>query len=1011
MILDHIVDNIILRPTININMSMIHMNFNQGSVNTVLTNNNGTAINNQNNHNMSPTIQAANTSATTTAAAASSMYSTNDTTRTASDSDAGGGHAQNGRGPPDDNGIAQNNCPPDGNGTAQQTDTTNNELAFETDGSGNIIFPPNLLGVEIKDITKDEKRIDSNLEAYKLFKSWPEGKLLAECEKDKKRKLVLQGLSDLRNKILEKSRKCAREHMSLVCFKEGLIKEDTGNYLSVRNLVSASSKTSLKTVFDETPSLLCSFLMKTFIQNFSPLEFDNWLIPKVKAWCSKAENIERPTHRPFTFKTTFEDGKSTRLVKHEICKIAVKGANAALQSFLSYVYTVYGYTLVRSSNKGKDKDEGSMLVEMKYIMSLDGRLLELNELNLNNNSSANKERNVYLKINLKRFPNLVAHKELLTEDKATHARAVFDEFKLQNSNLNHHAFLFAMELKRVHLHPDAHVQTLLTRQLKLAQKVFVGQSNDQSSEHARAKFDLEKRFSKSAPSEASSNPRSDLTDDNSVAAVLAAPSEASSNPRPDSTEDNSAAAILTSLSNSLQARSNETRQGLIRLLLASNNQSQLLSSSGNVVRTTRPATMREQQELSRQHQATMSSQSSLNRTEGTLPQPNAEGNRVGAAGNSLVNDVDDGLGGDGGGWNDDDEESINDLGDGGASNDKESTNHHLENKSLSKLERRHQGIKKSRKDWGGMMLARAQKFQQSSGGQESSSSPSYSSSSESDSDSDDDVIKKRRQKLKEERKKRPSRIDSDSSSESSSDSEEDDSEDEDSGEGKNDKECAGVCNGYRCTYSGLSVLQCSHSSCRKSVHQNCQDEWELAEGIKKSTEPYCASHHPENLANEMLDSEEDPIPPKKKRKVAKNNNTLRAGDRIALYSQFSTTDVKYAWSSGTIVSDSETAELINETDGEWYSQVEIEWDKIVSKNGNIAYDGGVLKTNLWRSNCSEENDIELLTATREKRDLLATWIVGDEVNEIMNLQLQKQGIKFEVVSHSVCLSRAPLSRH
>ena len=44
---------------------------------------------------------------------------------------------------------------------------------------------------------------------------------------------------------------------------------------------------------------------------------------------------------------------------------------------------------------------------------------------------------------------------------------------------------------------------------------------------------------------------------------------------------NSAAAILTSLSNSLQARSNETRQGLIRLLLASNNQSQLLSSSGN----------------------------------------------------------------------------------------------------------------------------------------------------------------------------------------------------------------------------------------------------------------------------------------------------------------------------------------------------------------------------------------------------------------------------------------------
>jgi len=1008
MILDHIVDNIILRPTINININMHTFQFNHGQ-NTVMTDNTGTIHNH--NHDMSPTTKAtANTSATTTAAASSSMYS-NNTTRTASDSDAGGGHAQNGRGPPDDNGIAQNNCPPDGNGTAQQTDTTNNELAFETDGSGNIIFPPNLLGVEIKDITKDEKRIDSNLEAYKLFKSWPEGKLLAECEKDKKRKLVLEGLSDLRNKILEKSRKCAREYMSLLCFKEGLIKEDTGNYLSVRNLVSASGKTSLKTVFDETPSLLCSFLMKTFIQNFSPLEFDNWLIPKVKAWCSKAENIERPTHRPFTFKTTFEDGKP-RLVKHEICKIAVKGANAALQTFMSYVYTVYGYTLVRSSNKGKDKDEGSMLVEMKYIMSLDGRLLELNELNLNNNSSANKERNVYLKINLKRFPHLVAHKELLTKDKATHARAVFDEFKLQNNNLNHHAFLFAMELKRVHAHPDAHVQTLLTRQLKLAQKVFIGQSNDQSSEHARAKFDMEKRFFKSAPSEASSNPRSDSTDDNSVAAVLAALSEASSNPRPDSTEDNSAAAILTSLNNSLQARSNEARQGLIHLLLASNNQSQLLSSSRNVVRTMRPATMREQQELSRQHQATMSSQSSLNQTEGTLPQPNAEGNRVGAAGNSLVNDVDDGLGGDGGDW-DDDEESINGLGDGGASNDKESTNHHLENKSLSKLERRHQGIKESSKDWGGMMAVRAQRNQQSSGGQESSSSSSYSSSSESDSD--DDVIEKRRQKLEEERKKPPSRSYSDSSSESSSDSEEDDSEDEDSGEGKNAKECAGVCNGYRCTYSGFSVLQCSHLGCRKSVHLNCQDEWELAKGINQSTEPYCASHHPENPAKEMLDSEQedDPIPPKKKRKMAKNKNTLKVGDRIALYSLFSTDDVDYAWSSGTIVSDSETAELINKTDGECYNDVEIEWDKIVSKNGNIAYDGGVLKTDLWRSNCSEENDIELLmpTATREKRDLLATWIVGDEVNEIMKLQLQKQGIKFEVVSHSVCLSRAPLSRH
>ena len=981
MILDHIVDNIILRPTINININMHTFQFNQGR-NTVMTNNTGT--NHNQNHDMSPTTQAtANTSATTTAAAASSMYS-NNTTRTASDSDAGGGHAQNGPGPPDDNGIAQNNCPPDGNGTVQQTDTINNELAFETDGSGIIIFPPRLLRVETKEI-KDKKNIESNLEAYKLFNSWPEGKLLAECEKEKKRKIVSEGLSDLRNKILENSRKYAREYMCLLCYKEGLIKEDTGKYSSVRNLVSASSKTSLKTVFDETPSLLCSFLMKTFIQNFSPLEFDHWLIPEVKAWCSKAENIERNTHRPFTFKTTFEDGK-TRLVKHEISKIAVKGANAALQTFLSYVYNVYGYTLVRSSNQGKDKDEGSMLVEMKYIMSLDGRLLELDELNLNNNSSANKERNVYLKINLKRFPHLVAHKELDKKDKATHARAVFDEFKLQNSNVNHYAYLFALELKRTHQHhhqADAYGQTLLTRHLKLAQKNFIGQSNDQSSHHACAKFDLEKRYFKPAPSEASSNPRSDSTDD--------------------------AAAILAGLSNSLQARSNEARQGLIRhaLLLASNNQSQLLSSSRNVVRTMRPATMREQQELSRQHQATMSSQSSLNRTEGTLPQPNAEGNRVGAAGNSLVNDVDDGLGGGGGDWNDD-EKSINDLrdggenGNGGAWNDKESTNHHLENNSLSKLERQHQGIKESSKNWGGMMAVRAQKNQQSSGGQESSSSSSYSSSSESDSD--DDVIKKRRQKLEEERKKPRSRSDSDSSSESSSDSEEDDSEDEDSGEGKNAKESAGVCNGYRpCNYSGLSVLQCSHSGCRKSVHQNCQDEWELAEGINKSTEPYCASHHPENPAIEMLDSEEDdPIPPKKKRKVAKDKNTLRVGDRIALYSRFST-DVNFAWSSGTIVSDSETAKLMNKTDGEWYNQVEIEWDKIVSKNGNIAYDGGVLKTNLWRSNCSEENDIELLmpTATREKRDLLATWIVGDEVNEIMKLQLQKQGIKFEVVSHSV----------
>jgi len=65
--------------------------------------------------------------------------------------------------------------------------------------------------------------------------------------------------------------------------------------------------------------------------------------------------------------------------------------------------------------------------------------------------------------------------------------------------------------------------------------------------------------------------------------------------------------------------------------------------------------MSEQQELSRQHQAIMSSQSSLNQTKGALPRPNAEGNGVGAAGKDLlINDEDDDLGGGGGGdddWN------------------------------------------------------------------------------------------------------------------------------------------------------------------------------------------------------------------------------------------------------------------------------------------------------------------------------------------------------------------------
>jgi len=86
-------------------------------------------------------------------------------------------------------------------------------------------------------------------------------------------------------------------------------------------------------------------------------------------------------------------------------------------------------------------------------------------------------------------------------------------------------------------------------------------------------------------------------------------------------------------------------------------------------------------------------------------------------------------------------------GNGGAWNDKESTNHHVENHSLSKLERQHLCIKKSSQGWSRKMAVRAQRNQQSSQGQESSSSSLYSSSSESDSISDDDDIKKRRQKL------------------------------------------------------------------------------------------------------------------------------------------------------------------------------------------------------------------------------------------------------------------------
>ena len=980
-----IVNNIILRPTtININMNSNTFNQQSWQVNTV---NNG--MNSNTNHNMSPTTQAtAKTTATTTTAASSSMDSN---TSTASGSDAGAAatHAQN-NGPPDDNGTAQNNGPPDDNGTAQQTDAINNDQAFETDEMGNLIFPPHLLKIEIKDMKK-ESHIISHLDAYKLFKN---GNRLADFEKDNKSKILSKGLVDLRNKILEVSRNYAYEYMSFLCYKEGLIKEGT-KYSSVRDLVSGSSKTSLKTVFDETPSLLCSFLMKIFIQKFSPLEFDHWLIPKVKTWCSKAENIDRNTHRPFTFKTTFwEDGKS-RLVKHEISKIAIKGANNALHTFLLYVYNLYGYTLLRSSNKGKDKeDQGNMLVEMKYIMSLDGGLLDFDDLNLNNNnSSTNKERNVYLKINLKRFGHLKLLKKKSKDEvldkkgNATHARAVFEEFNRKNSYVQHYAHMLAMELKRTSS-ADGYGQTVLNCHLKVAQKIFNGQSNDQSSHHASAKLDLEQRFFKSAPLEASSNRRSYST-----------------------------AEGIAGLSNSLQATSNEVRQVLSNtcqhpecqntaalgrlcvshatlLLLASNNHSQPVSSSTTV-----------------RNVVSMPSQSSLNQSKGSLPQPNPEGNGVGAAGkDSSINDEDNDLG-DGGGngvgaagkdssINDED----NDLGDGGGGNgatsEDESINDQGKKNPPSRMDRQLAGVVNSRSQWSIKVKERLQRSQQSSGEQESTSSSSYSSSSDSDCSSDDnDIIQKRRRKLEQDRKR--SRGDSDSSSESS-DSEEDDSEDE---------ECVGVCNGYRnCKYSGLSLLRCSHQGCRRSVHQNCQDGWELTQEINDpSIEPYCANHHPAvydpSTINEMPNSEEDdPLPQKKKRKLVKKK-TLSGGKRIAFYSHLD--EVDHAWSAGTIVSDSERAQLINKTDGECYNDVEIEWDEIVSKKGEIAYYGGVYKTDLitkYQVQPTEEN-LQLLmpTTVEEKEDLLNTWIVGEKANEIMELQLQERGIKFEV-RKPFCLS-------
>lgn len=60
-------------------------------------------------------------------------------------------------------------------------------------------------------------------------------------------------------------------------------------------------------------------------------------------------------------------------------------------------------------------------------------------------------------------------------------------------------------------------------------------------------------------------------------------------------------------------------------------------------------------------------------------------------------------------------------------------------------------------------------------------------------------------------------------------------------------------------------------------------------------------------------------------------------------------------------------------------------------------DGGVVKIDLWTSDCSEENDIKLLMPTKieNKKALLTTWTVGEKVNEIMEWQLEEQGIKFE----------------
>ena len=68
-------------------------------------------------------------------------------------------------------------------------------------------------------------------------------------------------------------------------------------------------------------------------------------------------------------------------------------------------------------------------------------------------------------------------------------------------------------------------------------------------------------------------------------------------------------------------------------------------------------------------------------------------------------------------------------------------------------------------------------------------------------------------------------------------------------------------------------------------------------------------------------------------------------------------------------------------------------------------DGGVVKIDLWTSDCSEENDIKLLMPTKieNKKALLTTWTVGEKVNEIMEWQLEEQGIKFEV-RKPFCLS-------